>query len=586
MIVSSPQPAPQRTPGREPLLRTGVAAVLLVVLGVQAVLRLLACSTRSVHWDEFNFLSIVHAAQRNELSSVFHTFHARIFFWLSDLGLNDVDQIILARYVIWVGHVTALGALALVGRRLLGWLPSLWALCMMGSAWFVIQHGCSFRYDGLLLPLYAVSLWLLMQRHRAATPLAAVLGAMAVLISLKAALFSVPLLAFLMFGRGEESRLEKWLQVRRYLLWGGGTLCLFAALHWRGLATDAPESGPGDYSRGMFHFLDPFPRSYELSQTLHADRGVWLFLLLGAVLLLGSSLRTRGVRSTPTALAFLVGTPLLSVTVYRNAWPYFIATVMTVSALWLASVPALLTRTERSWQRQLVLVAMLAFGVHAGTTAYRWHSANSDNQTERQREVIATVKALFPEPTPYIDRCGMIASYPKVGPFMTSFGMDRYRRAGVPVFESILHTRQPSFLLANVSGLDLGAAGAGPPGGVYKLFSEDWQILKANFVHHWGPLWVAGKVAELTPELEHDINVLISGTYTLEANQPVSIDQLAPIHPGESLHLQQGPHTLTAQRAGTIRLRIGARLGRPARPPPPGALLEGFHFRRPGRLSR
>jgi hypothetical protein len=197
--------------------------------------------------------------------------------------------------------------------------------------------------------------------------------------------------------------------------------------------------------------------------------------------------------------------------------------------------------------------------------------------------MIATVKSIFPEPVPYIDRCGMLASYPKVGPFITSLTTQRYKATERPLYEAILRESQPPLLLANVGSLDLGRDWKS---GSHSLLKADFETLKANFVPHWGPIWVAGKELQLESGRDQTSEVLISGKYTLEADQPLTVDGVV-VEPGRVVQLSQGTHAFRSDRTGTARLRFGEELVRPTRAPPSKWLFEGepspqsfswFHF--------
>jgi hypothetical protein len=255
---------------------------------------------------------------------------------------------------------------------------------------------------------------------------------------------------------------------------------------------------------------------------------------------------------------------------------------MTTALLWMAFLPSLLLGTTLNWLKRLALLLMLCMGARAGVMTYGWHAANSYDSAAIQRDFVATAKSLFPDPIPYIDRCGMISSYPKVGLFMSSLMMERYRAVGKPVFETILRERQPPMLIANSMDLDLRRSGREiEPQGAQPLLAADFDILKANFVNHWGPIWVAGKEFEVEPDRANDVHILISGIYTLEADQAVQVDDSTILNPGRFMHLGQGTHRVRSQRAGPVRLRIGTSLARPSHPPPFGTLIEGFSFNRP-----
>lgn len=559
-----------------------VRAVAVLVLGVQALLRWQACSKLSIHWDEFNFLRIVHAAHRGEAIARFQTLHARLFFWLPYLDWNEVDQIVLARQVMWLFNVAALAALAAVARRFHGWTATLWSICIVGGVSYVIQHACAFRYDGLLLLLYGVALWLLTRPSLRAATLAGLSLAVAPLVSLKSVLFAAPLALFSVFGRGRLS----WAATRRYLvrclLAAVASFCLLAALHWwaRGSAGAVSERAVGDYAQGMFDIRLPIFRQALVAATLRVDPIAWFFLLAGGVLLLAGTLTAAAQARRDAALAFLAGAPVLSILVYRNAWPYYMAGVLLAALPWVATAPARLLGKRRALARVVVVLGMLGTCVYSGLQSYSWYLGINQRLLGEQRRLIAAAKALFPQPVPYIDRCGMVASFPKVNSFITTLTVGRYRAAGVPKFAEILRTTQPPLLLANVNALDLNREWRS---GVHALLREDFDVLDANFIQHWGPIWVAGKELSLAAGEEVPFDILIAGTYTLEAEQPLSIDGRT-ILPEHTVELGQGAHAARSSTPGVVRLRYGAHLPKPADKPPSRELFEDFRSGRPMKL--
>ena len=62
--------------------------------------------------------------------------------------------------------------------------------------------------------------------------------------------------------------------------------------------------------------------------------------------------------------------------------------------------------------------------------------------------MLAAVHATFPEPVPYIGGYGVVASFPRQGFFMSSWGVEDYHRARVPIFADIVARTQPPLLLA------------------------------------------------------------------------------------------------------------------------------------------
>jgi hypothetical protein len=168
--------------------------------------------------------------------------------------------------------------------------------------------------------------------------------------------------------------------------------------------------------------------------------------------------------------------------------------------------------------------------------------------------VVEVVHTIFKEPTPYIDRCSMIGSFPSAGFFISTYSTSLYRDEGIPQFRSIIQEQQPKLLINNSSALNI--ASEKQPWTAWRLFPEDFEILKENFVHHWGPIWVAGKYFTAGSGNEIDFEILIPGAYTLASEAPVAIDGHV-VASGEVIQLGPGFHHLqkgTATQRATIKI--------------------------------
>jgi len=100
---------------------------------------------------------------------------------------------------------------------------------------------------------------------------------------------------------------------------------------------------------------------------------------------------------------------------------------------------------------------------------------------------------IFSEPTPYIDACSMVSSYPKVGFFIGTWGVENYRKRNIPFFCDLIIKHHPVFLIGNRScshpkNMDSQKIKSG-----HRLLKEDAEVIKQNYVKHWGSLYVAGK---------------------------------------------------------------------------------------------
>jgi hypothetical protein len=223
-----------------------------------------------------------------------------------------------------------------------------------------------------------------------------------------------------------------------------------------------------------------------------------------------------------------------------------------------------------------IIALIVSLGVGVSMTVNYASALARDSSAQRQ--TLAAVHRMFPEPVPYIDRCSMVSAYPKTGFFMSVWGMSIYYRRGEPIMRSILEQDQPRFLLANRRMLeldDLGPEEHGPEH--FGLFKEDLVVLQANFVHHWGAIYVAGKRLVLPGDRsERTFDILVEETYTLESPLAVTLDG-QPLAPGETIALEQGRHTMSAAgEGGEAVLKWGEHLYRPDEAAPEGPLFTGF----------
>jgi hypothetical protein len=197
-----------------------------------------------------------------------------------------------------------------------------------------------------------------------------------------------------------------------------------------------------------------------------------------------------------------------------------------------------------------------------------------------QREIVQLVHKIFPEPIPYIDRCGMISSYPQVGLHMTTWDTEKYTEANVPIMREILNRHQPVFIVANSVHYDLSA----PRGGRdifknYPLLEEDYRILKENFIHHWGKLYVAGKHFEFDSNVKSQtFDILTPGTYTLEAEGEVSFNGVA-YGPGSKIKLEKTTYEIVPKtNPMDVILRWGEDLYKPSHKPSTQPIFLGYYL--------
>jgi hypothetical protein len=216
-------------------------------------------------------------------------------------------------------------------------------------------------------------------------------------------------------------------------------------------------------------------------------------------------------------------------------------------------------KTESRRLRLLSLLVLLQVGILLLRA-----STNLPDAIEPQRGTLQAVHAVFPEPVPYIDGYGVVSSFPRVGFFMSSWGVDKYRDAGEPVFRDLVAKAQPPLLLADSPSL----YGALVPGVTVvperALLPEDIAFLQANYLQHWGMIFVAGKDLDLPISGDAaEFEIAIGGAYRLESDAPLLIDGIER-RPGDVVTLAIGIHSADADPgADHVILRWAA-----AQPPP------------------
>jgi hypothetical protein len=266
--------------------------------------------------------------------------------------------------------------------------------------------------------------------------------------------------------------------------------------------------------------------------------------------------------------------PIATLALYRNSFPYFYPFILAPASVLTAltwqsltprrALPTVLKLFALTW----LVASLVLHGVYAPRAM----------PLDDQRMVLAAVHRMFPRPTNYLDRCSMVSSFPQVGFFMSTLGMENYTRRGVPVLRQAIEKDQPPLLLADHPLLDLEKT-VYPVAWQYRpeLLATDREALRGAYIHHWGPIYVAGKRFEAPAgKASAEVDLPIAGSYTLEASGPVLIDGRL-VQPGEVVELTKGAHRAAAvASAEAVTLRWGSRLYRPEYPAPDRPLFSGF----------
>jgi hypothetical protein len=549
-----------------------VEVMMLGVAMVVAAIQFPLIYRINIGWDEFHFLSKVYDYHRGELTDALQTFHVHLFGWIPALGGNEVDQVIAGRAVYYVLLLGSCTSIYLISRRFLSRSGALFAVVLYLSYAEVIGYGTTFRYDGLSVFLLLAALALAVRLPAAAASIAAAaaLAAVALMVTIKSLFYFPTLVLVLLIGTADTTWRSNAARTAAFATGSAGIFAILYLLHNAVL----PRATVGD-SVAFLQRVGPtgiylnalFPQFGYWFRSMAVNVWTWAYFGAGVAGLLFAARRNEStVRQTVTALALLI--PLASLAVYRNAFPYYFVFIMPVAVV-VAAVPfdAMVRggRRERILAVVMLLVVLAGYGVH-----YRDHT---QDEIRAQRQLIEAVHKVFPEPVPYVDPTSLIASFPKVGFFMSTWGVQHYHLEGEPIFRDLLLERKPLFVLANDPIWMKPTGRENPVGG---LFPEDLEVLRTNYIHHWGRMYVAGKELAITDSNWAQTRILIPGPYTIEAEEPIVLDD-AVLESGDVLTLGQGVvRVRSSNRDQTVRLRW-AGLHRPSEQPIDEPIIRGFY---------
>lgn len=561
--------------------RDPVAILLMIGIAALFALKILLVHRLHLSFDEFNYLSKIYDFQRGGLSGLFQSFHVHLFAWLPATGVQEIDQVIWGRRVGLALTLVELAALLVIGRHLLDTRAALFGVFCALAFGNVLLYGESFRADSPISALFlsAAALLVVQLRSQLAVTAAAVCMALAAAISVKTAIYAPSILGIFLAHAWRQQ--QRPLVVRRLLLFSiisAGTLAALMFLHARyALALPAGVAATPELlsqqSSGMAQvggrLFDPgrlFPKAMIWLRSLLSDTLIWGTIVAGFVLLI-RDFRHRGREQQARLLTIVaLGLPLITLLVYRNAYEYFYGCIIPAACLagaltthWIAQ------RWNHRAARQQWLLAALVLGI--SWQSWQQAAIRLGNGADVQRQLIAAVKEIFPEPVPYLDKCAMVTSYPAVGPFISALSMETYRARGRHIVPGLLATRQPVFLLANTDSLLLEQDWSLQQASGRRFLQDDFLTLQENFIHHWGPIWVAGKHFPQLTAAGSEFQILIPGPYTVEAGNAVAINSHL-IAPGDVVTLSAGVHTIRSLgNQQELSLRYGQNLSVPARQP-------------------
>lgn len=552
--VARPATLKLQTPGANSVVWPIAAIAVVALLQIELIFN------RPVNWDEFFHLSEAHAFYQGRLTEALQVFYARAFFWLPMLPLDAVDQIRIARVFMFACEMFTVSAIYAIARRFVLPAPAALAALAYIACGYVFQHGFSYRADPMAANLLMGALWILTASRLNTQAIlgAAFLTGLAVLTTIKV-VFYAPAFLGIAILRWSEATDRPALSFRMLLF--ACAAVVFASLFVGLTMLSLPPEGTGSATKTV-----------ATSGTMMFDEGLfprWAYIAgalatgpLTALLILTSPIelrRDRVTRSRTIALALLM-LPLASLVIYRNSFPYFYAFILPPALVGAAiAARAVLERIPAP-------AIALAFVANAAIVSF----ATPREVLPRQKQVLAAVHEIFPEPVPYFDFPGMIVDFPKANFFMTTWGYRKYRLGQETRFVDVMSRETVPLLVINQAPLDRNQTGEEP---TPHFHPDDAQALREGFIPHWGPLWVAGRRFPAMTR-QKAFTVYAPGVYTLE-NGSALIDGVN-YKPGQTLELTRGLHRFERNSEGEILLRWGDHLRRPSYPFDRGPLFKDF----------
>jgi hypothetical protein len=558
-----------------------VNCILFVAILCGFLLKLFLIFWHKIGWDEFHFLSMVHSYQNGNLTQTFQTFHVHLLGWVPWVSVNEVYQIIAARYFLFLLFVGSGILLYLIARHFFHKTGALFSVFCWVSFSNIIHHGSSLRYDSFCSFFFLLACFALLKdnKTRLWSAIAGIAMGLSLLISVKASIHVVSLFAMLSVLLVISAEKKLCFQKAVYFI------TLMALTYWIGLSIHqntlptvsvvTPQSFFKGASSKAITLDKFFSNIWFFSETVRYNLVIWWLLVVGVYYKIFEFKKNRE-KKWIIALTFLV--PLFSILFYRNAFPYYYVFIMAPAILFCGILPQrILQEFKKTGSKaQLIKFTIIFLIIFCGAGVHFFNSFGKNNNS--QAELFSVIHKMFPEPVPYIDGCSAVASFPKIGFFMSTWGFENYLTSGQPVFRRLLEEKQPQFMLANTPHLDFKVSRNNSFFEInYDFLEEDRKILEENFINFWGMLWLPGKTLnfEMSGEIQK-FEILIPGPYIIESNEQVILNNQLK-SPGAEIFLTTGSHTAQAVRnAQSIVLRWNNVDYIPQYNPPATSFFYGF----------
>ena len=558
-------------------------AILSAII-ISLVLKFRLIFLLNIDGDEFAFLSWVHQ-YGSGLANPYFTFHVHLFSWLPSLSGDEISQIIAARVAMFFLGIGSCTLIYFICRRFLGRIGALFSVLCYLSVSNVILHGTSFRFDPLCVFFLLAAIYLILKKKRTRFSLvvAGLCVALSFLISLKSVFYVFAItgiFSFMVLFSGEKK--DVLLDIAFILgVFAFGSIALF--IYHNHTLSGAALSHQGDYlvylAQSKILFKNFLPNKiYSLLMVIE-NLAPMAFGVAGIFIVLWEITRRRNIPENFFLLCLLF--PFIALFFYEFNFPYFYVFLLSPGMAIFGVLPDRIVEIYKRDGSRILLACLIGSYVIIFLSFLGHYKKQSVDRTVTQKMTIETIHRMFPEPVPYIDRCSMVSSFPMVGIHMSTWVMEGYTEANRPIMRDILIRKRPVFILANIVHLNLSRPW-GPGADIFRvdpLLEEDFNLLRENFLHHWGIIYVAGKRLEFDRgETAKSFENLIPGIYTIESGGEVSVNQVL-YKPGSIIHLKNERYTVVPRKPPMkVEFRWGENLYRPPAPPPLQPVFFGYYY--------
>ncbi len=540
-------------PATEPE-KHGAGAIWIAIATVFAAQVYLALF-KSMNWDEFFHFHHIYEIRTGAVDRTLQVLYIRYFNWLFDLPLLPFDQLRVGRIVVLLFEIVT--AASIYGIAKLFASRPVAALCALAymTAGFVFTHIFAFRADpqATALLMAALLLYCVRSLKLADVLLIGVLIGVAGMITVKSAFYAPVFLGAFIWRWNSSDAVSKLAVVTAGIALT--SIVVFSLLffwHSSGLSGSGLESGGRELrSAGGVVFTEGLlPRwDHLLRQMMLAP--MFTLMCIAAPFMWRQRLADRATLAMFTGFML----PLATLLFYRNSYPYFFVFLLAPVAI------AIFPAVEWMAKRFSLKIVALIFALQAAqmTLAERTEIMTTQRNTE------LLVRHIFDAPVTYVDFCGSIGDYPRVYPFLTSgWGLQKYRAKGQPLLVQAMAKQTVPLVIANHRVIYAALTGEQSD---EQLLPADAAAIRDNYVHHIGPIWVAGKRI-VTGNGGRTLSIRVPGLYRIE-DGGVTLNDVAYL-PGNIVQLERGEYRITDPVAADVTLRWHVRRaakGPTAQPP-------------------